>query len=204
MKKIQANVIEYTDAGIEIVTNHYQVMSDVVVEKHNEICLASTTVGTVYVYDVDYHNNPTYLFKLIESKDWDSVKARVDEHPHECAGRITRRKKGGGVRWILLPLHAVLCVKAPKDIVLSILHAFPYASSLPDDQGMLPIHFAMSVENVDEEIVETLLEINPSSINFKNREGRTAMSIQRSKSSLSSQSNKESNMDNKVTTNQSS
>merc|ERR1712232_303546 len=106
--------------------------------------------------------SPTDLFKLIESEDWDMVKLRVEEFPEVATSWITKKRKDGTVRWKLLPLHVVLCIKAPTDVVLPVLNAYPDACLLPDDLGNLPIEIAQNAENVNEEVVKMLLEKTPS------------------------------------------
>ena len=120
--------------------------------------------------EVDYSENPTVLFKSIEAKDWDTVKKRVEESPQEVSSWVTRKGKDGKIRWKILPLHAVMCMKAPDDVLLQLINAFPEACSLADDQGMLPLHLAMKNEDVDEEVLKRLLKVNPSGVNTKVKE----------------------------------
>merc|ERR1712232_1220353 len=90
------------------------------------------------------------------------VKLRVEEFPEVATSWITKKRKDGTVRWKLLPLHVVLCIKAPTDVVLPVLNAYPDACLLPDDLGNLPIEIAQNAENVNEEVVKMLLEKTPS------------------------------------------
>jgi len=124
--------------------------------------------------DVDY-NSPTELFKFLEAKKWDMVKERIEECPHEAASWITRRGKDGSIRWKILPLHAALCTKAPKDTLLSIVQAYTKACSLADDQGVLPIHLAFQDEHIDEEVIKIILQSNPSGLTAKDKEGKVIM-----------------------------
>jgi len=111
---------------------------------------------------VDYTFNPTVLFRLVESKQWDQVKSHIEENPEEASSWITRHRKDGTIRWKLLPLHAVLCIGAPTDIIVPVVKAYPEACSFADDQGLLPVDIAKNRENVDEEVVKILMDINPS------------------------------------------
>jgi len=133
--------------------------------------ISPTTTAEPSKIDVDYSNS-TALFKFIEAKDWSAAKARVEECPDEAGSWITRRGKDGKLRWKILPLHAVLCMKAPKDIVLPLLSAYPEACSSADDQGMLPIHLAMKDDEVDEEVIKLLLKLYPEGVNTKDKEGK--------------------------------
>ena len=142
------------------------------------VCLSSKSEGGSCSFDVDYKCNPTSLFKFIESKNWDDAKARIQEHPDEVHGWVTRRrKKDGTIRWKVLPLHAALYTKAPKDVVLPLIHAFPEACSLADDQGMLPLHLAMIDENIDDEVVKILLQTFPAGVNIKDKVGRLPIAM---------------------------
>ena len=122
--------------------------------------------------EVDYNDNPTELFKFIQLKDWNMVEARVGERPEEASSWVTRRGKDGKIRWKILPLHAVLSIKAPKDVILPIINAYPEACSLADDQGMLPIHLIMKNQEADEEVIKIILQSYPSGVNAQNKEGK--------------------------------
>ena len=77
-----------------------------------------------YVFD------PTKLYKLIEMKSWDKVMQRVLEYPEEAAIWVTRVKKDGSLRWKMLPLHALILLKAPKEVILRTLQSFPEAGKM--------------------------------------------------------------------------
>jgi len=137
----------------------------------------SLSLGRSQSFDVDYNYNPTVLFKLVESKQWKIAKERVEDYPDEAAGWVTRHGKDGKLRWKLLPLHAVLCIKAPKDLVILIIQAFPDACALVDDQGMLPLHLAMKDPNIDEQVIKILLQVNPAAVNAKDMKGRIPLAM---------------------------
>ena len=124
--------------------------------------------------DVDY-NSPTELFKFLEAKKWNMVKERVEECPHEAASWITRRGKDGSIRWKILPLHAALCTKAPKDTLIYVVQACAKAFSLADDQGGLPMCLAFQDEHIGEEVIKIMFQSNPPGINAKDKEGKVIM-----------------------------
>jgi len=129
-------------------------------------------------FDVDYDYNPTVLYKLIESKQWSAVINRIKLHPEEAAAWVTRRKKDGTIRWKLLPLHAVLCLKAKSEIILAVLDAFPHAASFVDDQGKLPLHTAVkNVDIIDNEVAKALIEANPHGMFTRDTRGRIPLQM---------------------------
>lgn len=138
----------------------------------------NTSQRSTASFDVDYDCNPTVLYKLIESKQWKAVVSRLKSHPEEAAAWVTRRKKDGNVRWKLLPLHAVLCLKAKSEIVLAVLDAFPHAASFVDDQGKLPLHTAIkNIEIIDEEVIKALIEANPHGMLTRDSRGRIPLQM---------------------------
>merc|ERR1712194_523698 len=109
----------------------------------------------------DYDFNPTMLYKLIESKQWDGVISRCKQEPSEAGTWIARRGKDEKLRWKILPLHAAICLKAPKEVLLKLLVTFPESLSSVDDQGMLPIHLALKNDEVDDTFLRTMLNTYP-------------------------------------------
>ena len=91
------------------------------------------------------------------------------------SGSDSSSKKAGvkrEIRWKLLPLHAAIIFKAPKETLEILLTAFPRACCYKDDQGMLPIHLALRNES-SESIVTMLLVAFPPCINVGDRKKRT-------------------------------
>jgi len=77
-----------------------------------------------------YYFDPSKLYGLIETKSWDKARQRIFEYPEECALWIIKKKKNGTLRWKLLPLHAVLLLKAPVEVILQTLQSFPEAGKI--------------------------------------------------------------------------
>jgi len=127
--------------------------------------------------EVDYDLNPTILYKLIESKKWNGVISRSKQEPSEAGTWISRSGKDGKLRWKILPLHAAICFKAPKVVLLKLLKAFPEGASSVDDQGMLPMHLALKNNKVDDTFLRALLNAYPRGIQRKDKKGRVPLEM---------------------------
>ena len=77
-----------------------------------------------------YYFDPTELYKLIKTKSWEKVKYRISKYPEETAIWVTRMKKDGSLRWKMLPLHALILLKAPAKVILQTLQSFPEAGKV--------------------------------------------------------------------------
>ena len=104
-------------------TDFYKLVINKEWESFDDCCIPNKLKRT-------YYFDPTELYKLIETKSWDEVGQRIAEYPEESAIWITRVKKDGSVRWKLLPLHALLLLKAPTDVMLQTLKFFPEAGKI--------------------------------------------------------------------------
>eukprot|EP00523_Entomoneis_sp_CCMP467_P015044 CAMPEP_0168775842 /NCGR_PEP_ID=MMETSP0725-20121227/5725_1 /TAXON_ID=265536 /ORGANISM="Amphiprora sp., Strain CCMP467" /LENGTH=553 /DNA_ID=CAMNT_0008825493 /DNA_START=58 /DNA_END=1722 /DNA_ORIENTATION=- len=91
----------------------------------------------------------------------------------EAAIWVVRKERDGRLRWRLLPLHAALIFNAPLPVVEILLRTFPEASTMKDDQGMLPLHLACRNAPVNFEVLEELLTAHPAAVYVKDRKGRT-------------------------------
>ena len=103
-------------------TDFYKLVADKDWDSYRGCCIPEKLKMT-------YYFDPTELYKLIESKNWDEVRLRIVEYPEESAIWITRVKKDGSLRWKMLPLHALLLLKAPTKIILETLKYFPEAGT---------------------------------------------------------------------------
>ena len=127
--------------------------------------------------EVDYDLNPTILYKLIESKQWDGVISRIQQDRTEVSTWILRRGKEGNLRWKVLPLHAAICLKAPKNVLMQMFNAYPDASCSVDDQGMLPLHLIMKNDEVDDTFLRAMLNAYPRGIQRRDRKGRVPLEM---------------------------
>lgn len=149
--------------------------------------------------DCNYDINPTAMFSVLESNDWNEcialldgkssnswnlnhlfgggkpdvsqMKARQKELRAQARTWIVRRQKTGVLRWRMLPFHAALAFNAPFDIVLRIYHLYPGAVRCRNDQGMLPIHHAFYYGNEDR-VLELLLDVYPEGLTVTDDKGR--------------------------------
>lgn len=85
--------------------------------------------------EVDYDINPTRLYKLIESKDWQGTVDRTRSNPEEAQTWVMRKESDGKLRWKLLPLHAALILKSPGDVVAALIKVYHNGAQCKDDQG---------------------------------------------------------------------
>jgi len=130
--------------------------------------------------EVDYDENPTPLYKLIENKDWDGALSRIDREKwaYEARTWVSRREASNDrkVRWRLLPIHATCVFRSPLSLIERLIEANPDGSQMKDDQGMLPIHLACR-NGASKGVVVTLLNSFPESLNVKDRKGRVPMAL---------------------------
>jgi len=127
--------------------------------------------GTPTKFECDYDLNASNIFMSLQKKEWENTIKLADESPIEARTWVTRREKGGKLRWRLLPLHAAIIFKAPEKVVESLLAAYPKGAQSKDDQGMLPLHLAFR-HGSTEATVNLLLVAFPQSVNVEDRKGR--------------------------------
>lgn len=143
---------------------------------------------------VDYKENPTKLFLLLQQKSWGLAMKRLKKRPDEAEVWVYRKvapenatasdpdqtqeeTKPAKYRWKLLPLHAAIVLGAPLEVTTKILLTYPEAARKMDERGSLPVHLAASRLDVDddgEKIVLQLFGVYADSIDIKDRNGRTA------------------------------
>lgn len=138
---------------------------------------ASMEEASIKTREVSYETNPTVLYKLIESKHWDAAVARVQQAEWESGVWVSRHGKDGRLRWKILPLHAAICLKAPKEVLLQLLNAYPQGVSSADDQGMLPLHLALRNDEVDNTFLLRLLNMYPNGIQIRDKRGRVPLEM---------------------------
>lgn len=124
--------------------------------------------------EVDYDINPTRLYKLIESKDWQGTVDRTRSNPEEAQTWVMRKESDGKLRWKLLPLHAALILKSPGDVVAALIKVYHNGAQCKDDQGMLPLHLAFQ-KDAPEDAVEVLLRVYPEAVKVKDKRGKTPL-----------------------------
>ena len=73
----------------------------------------------------------------------------------------------------MLPLHTAIGTNVPKGVTVSILNAYPKASSLADHKGILPLHLAMKNEEIDEDVIKLILKSNLEGVNTKDKDGKS-------------------------------
>jgi len=147
--------------------------------------------------EVDYYLNPTELFRWINYRRWDGAKARAESHPEEVSTWIASKTPSDGkTLWRHLPLHLV-CMQSLnpggtkpsgnslpssnpltqlEELVDTLITVYPEAVAQSDEQGMLPLHLAVS-NGATERIINLLLLSHPPAVDAKDKFGRTAMDI---------------------------
>lgn len=137
---------------------------------------ASTYTAKTHV-DVNYDENPTKLFMLLQKKDWNAVLSRSKINPDEARIWVTRFEEDGhSLRWRLLPIHASIIFQAPEDVVQALLEAYPKGAQSKDDQGMLPLHLAFR-HGSTVGLVNLLLVAYPQSVKVKDKRGRIPLTL---------------------------
>lgn len=128
--------------------------------------------------EVDYDEEPTELYKLIENKDWDSAIIRIDTTPIEVNTWVYRREVSDAtrIRWRLLPIHATCIFRSPLSVIEALVEAYEDGAKMKDDQGMLPLHLACR-NGASKGVVITITNAFPEAIFVKDRKQRTPLDI---------------------------
>jgi len=137
--------------------------------------------------ECDYDINPTELYLAVQDGRWDDVMDRSKTHSHEASTWVYRQDDVGGkgamklLRWRLLPLHAAVIFRAPKEVVIALLVANSDSAACRDDQGKLPLHLSLRRRSgdaeFDEEVVSILTEAYPEGTRTPDNKGRTPIDI---------------------------
>ena len=127
--------------------------------------------------EVDFDENPTQLYRLIENRKTKQAIDHCINCPQEAATWIVK-KEGHNVRWRILPIHIALMTKATDDLVKALLNAYPDSAKERDDQGMIPLHIAFR-HSARESIINQLLDAFPGGINVKTKitKGKTPLEM---------------------------
>ena len=120
--------------------------------------------------EVDFHQNPTELYLSICATDWTNALAALEQNPMESKTWVVKRDPYNGsddeednsVRF--LPLHSACARQPPVDIIIGLLTIYPEASSVIDDNGMYPLHYACANQASAEVIGLLLLHFAPANM----------------------------------------
>ena len=124
--------------------------------------------------ELDFDENPSELYLLLQRRDWNGAMERVASFPEEATYWISRKEVDGKLRWRLLPIHGAIIFCAPETMIKCLLEAYPESASAKDDQGMLPLHLSYRMGS-PAPVVEVLLDAFPESLDVKDRKGRTPL-----------------------------
>ena len=137
--------------------------------------------------ECDYDINPTELYLAVQDGRWNDVMDRSKTHSHEASTWVYRQDDVGGkgamklLRWRLLPLHAAVIFRAPKEVVIALLVANSDSAACRDDQGNLPLHLSLRRRSgdaeFDEEVVSILTKAYPEGTRTPDNKGRTPIDI---------------------------
>ncbi len=151
---------------------------------------------------VDFNTNPTTLFRSLYHSDWENAERCLVNNPEEASIWVTRfvtqangANNNGEIRWQLLPLHLYICVARLRNkdakagatdeekkktstlkLLTDLLLAYPQATRCTDDQHMIPLHSAIRGTS-SLAIIGKLLEVDPSSVFWKDARGRNAFQL---------------------------
>lgn len=148
---------------------------------------------------VDYDENKSKLYRLVEKKNWDRVVLRLAKHPEEASTWVSRTdpdtKK---LAWRLLPIHAALypvhthsaegksirCgIRAKIFVIEALLKAYPESVLSRDDQGMTPLHLA-SRNGAPMSVITKLLQMYPKGLEVQDNKNRTPAQLLRDSNTL--------------------
>ena len=130
--------------------------------------------------EVDAVENPTELFRSINSGDWDGALLTVYRSPAEASVWVSRwSKRNNKIAWKYLPLHLVcLHQKPPWPLLQALLQANTQAASTPTQHdGNLPIHYICESGCDDVNILGALIATFPECMLAMNRNNKTPMMI---------------------------
>lgn len=105
---------------------------------------SATTAMEDESLEVNYDQNPTKLYKLIEAQRWSPVLAEIAHNPDSTKVWVVRHDKKdndntGSIRWRMLPLHAAVVFNAPDPVMCMLIDAYPDAARQFDDRRMTPV-----------------------------------------------------------------
>lgn len=125
---------------------------------------------TEEILEVDYAENPTYLYRCVEQRDWKGTILRTRHSPLEAQTWVFRRCQEDdeclGLDWRTLPIHQACARGCPVTVLYVLLNAFPNSISMRDLKGNLPIHHACNAK-ADMETIRNLLVLYPESLDEK-------------------------------------
>lgn len=155
-------------------------------DAYSVVRAAGSTATTSRYHDepeVDYDDGPTELYRLIETKQWDTAMQRLESYPFEANTWVSRKQHGTEkTRWRLLPIHATCIFRSPLSLIEALIEANEEGVRMKDDQGMLPIHLACR-NGASKGVVLTLLKAFPESHAVTDRKGRTPLDLVEASSS---------------------
>jgi len=73
--------------------------------------------------ECDYDSNCTRLYSLLQNSEWDYAVLRINAFPSESWTWV-KRMENGKIRWRMLPIHAAIIYKAPKNVVHALYVVF--------------------------------------------------------------------------------
>jgi len=146
------------------------------------------------IAECDYDRNCTPLFKRLEAKDWDSIRAFLDigawpyhftkdpatpaEQARTWVTRMHQSNCGSGnnkaIKWSQLPLHLALVLGAPFSVIRRLVALYPPSVQCTNDEQLLPLHLALR-HGAPDETVELLLQAFPSALHARGQGHRTAL-----------------------------
>lgn len=111
----------------------------------------------------DYHLQMKYcFFKLLQHRDWTSVKKAISSNPILAAQRDTLG---------CTTLHMTCSLNPTVDILFTIYRAFPDAVRMTDGQGRLPIHVAI-IHGAHVSVIQSLISFFPESVDVGDCRGQ--------------------------------
>ncbi len=123
------------------------------------------------------YSDATFLYRVLEQKEWNKAIHRLHSHPEEAAVWIYRDAiDDESPGWRILPLHAACIFGATSHVIKAMISAYPRAANEVDMGGKLPLHLALYT-CISADIVRALLAASPYTIHAPDSMGNRPITL---------------------------
>jgi len=124
------------------------------------------------MFEVDYDENITDLYKAITESKWDNAIIAVKKNPDEAKTWVVRKYEDNPTKnmWRFLPIHSACARQPPPNLISALLAAYPEGAGSIDDQGMHALHYACG-NQAKREVIRLLLMTSPDAAKIKDPRG---------------------------------
>lgn len=110
-----------------------------------DMCVHPCVGSGTELLEVNYDGDKTYLYQVIEKKQWNKVSSEIKRNPISARTWVYRLHKDpeliekGKLRWRMLPLHGAIIFGAPESVIEQLINSYPKAVRMFDDNRMIPV-----------------------------------------------------------------